>query len=152
MRIGAFMFTFVILRHKQVFGERWRFWTKSGAKRARCQKSTETQKIRRISLNRYDVTSHLDEFEDHFLTLKNAPHVILTCVVYETMVNEEDRACSTQDTPHLTMKHGASLSRFHQIKIQDFNIYTPHQRSRYAASKDGVRIFQNILILDPTRS
>ena len=114
MRIGAFMSTFVILRQKQVIGESWRFRTKRGAKRARCQKSTETQKIRRISLNRYDVTSYLDEFEDHFLTLKNTPHVILTCVAYETLVNEEDQACSTPDTPHQLLKNGASLPRFHQ--------------------------------------
>ena len=104
---------------KQEFGESWRFWTNYGAKRARCQKSTEIQKMRRISLNRYDAISYLDEFEDHCLTLKNAPHAILTCVAYETLVNEEDQACSTPDTPHILLIHGVSLSRFHQIKIQD---------------------------------
>ena len=56
--------------------------------------------MRRISLNRYDAISYFDEFEDHCLTLKNAPHVILTCVAYETLVKEEDQARSTPDTPH----------------------------------------------------
>ena len=137
-----FTFTFVILRQKQVIGESWRFWTKNGAKRARCQKSTGIQKIRRISLNRYDVTSYLDEFEDHCLTLKNTPHVILTCVAYETLVNEEDRACSTPDTPHLLLKNGASLPRFHQTKnprlqymrrIKDQD--TPHLKTVYEYSR-----------------
>ena len=58
--------------------------------------------MRRISLNRYDRISYLDEFEDHCLTLKNAPHVILTCVAYETLVKEEDQARSTPDTLHYT--------------------------------------------------
>ena len=58
--------------------------------------------MRRISLNRYASISYLDEFEDHFLTLKNAPHVILSCAAYETLVKEEDQARSTPDTPHYT--------------------------------------------------
>ena len=58
--------------------------------------------MRRISLNRYEAISYLDEFEDHCLTLKNVPHVILTCVAYETLVKEEDQARSTPDTPHNT--------------------------------------------------
>ena len=58
--------------------------------------------MRRISFNRYDATLYLDEFEDHCLTLKNAPHVILTCVTYETLVKEEDQARSTPDTLHYT--------------------------------------------------
>ena len=52
-----------------------------------------------ITLNRYAEISHLDEFEDHCLTLKNAPHAILACAAYETLVNEEGQACSTPDTP-----------------------------------------------------
>ena len=86
---------------KKEICETWRFWTNNGAKQARCQKSTEIQKMRHISLNRYDATSYLDEFEDHCLTLKNAPHLITTCAAYETLVNEEDPTCSTPNTPHL---------------------------------------------------
>jgi hypothetical protein len=56
--------------------------------------------MRRISLNRYATISYLDEFEDHFLTLKNVPHAILACAAYETLVNEEGQARSTPDTPH----------------------------------------------------
>ena len=58
--------------------------------------------MRRISLNRYAAIPYLDEFEDHFLTLKNAPHVIISCAAYETLVKEEDQARSTPDTPHYT--------------------------------------------------
>ena len=58
--------------------------------------------MRRISINRYAAISYLDEFEDHCLTLKNAPHVIISCAAYETPVNEEDQACSTPDMPHYT--------------------------------------------------
>ena len=70
-------------------------------------------------IKRYDATLYLDEFEDHCLTLKNAPHAILTCVAYETLVNEEDQACSTPDTPHTLLTYVTSLSRFHQMIIQD---------------------------------
>ena len=55
--------------------------------------------MRRITLNRYAAISYLNEFEDHCLSLKNVPHLIISCAVYETMVNEEDQACSTPDTP-----------------------------------------------------
>ena len=59
--------------------------------------------MRRISFNRYAAISYLDEFEDHCLTLKNAPHGILPCAAYETLVKEEDQARSTPDTPHYTI-------------------------------------------------
>ena len=109
--------------------------------------------MRRISLNRYDATLYLDEFEDHCLTLKNAPHAILTCVAYETLVNEEDQACSTPDTPHTLITIRRISIKISPDKDPRLLIYMRRiQRSRYAASKDGVRIFQNILILDPTRS
>ena len=58
--------------------------------------------MRRISLNGYAAISYLDEFEYHCLTLKNAPHVILSLAAYETLVKEEDQARSTPDTPHYT--------------------------------------------------
>ena len=58
--------------------------------------------MRRISLNKYVAISYLDEFEDHCLTMKNAPHVILSCAAYETLVKEEDQARCTPDTPHYT--------------------------------------------------
>ena len=86
--------------------------------------------MRRISLNRYDVISYLDEFEDHCLTLKNAPHAILTCVAYETLVNEEDQACSTPDTPHTLLTHGVSLSRFHQIWSKTAKGHAPHTKNK----------------------
>lgn len=102
MRTDALMFTLVIFRQKQVLCETWRFWTNYGAKQAKCQKSTEIQKMRRISLNRYIAISYLDEFEDHCLTLKNAPHAFLSCAAYETLVKEEYQARSTPDMPHYT--------------------------------------------------
>ena len=58
--------------------------------------------MRRMSLKRYAAISYLDEFEDHCLTLKNALQLILSCAAYKTLVNEEDQACSTPDTPHNT--------------------------------------------------
>ena len=86
--------------------------------------------MRRISLNRYAAISYLDEFEDHFLTLKNAPHAILACAAYETLVNEEDQACSTQDTPHhisdiwrITIKTSPDI-------IQDAKRHAPHTRNK----------------------
>ena len=85
--------------------------------------------MRRISLNRYAAISYLDEFEDHCLTLKNAPHVIIACAAYETLVNEEGQACSTPDTPH----HISDIQRI-TIKtspdvIQDANGHAPHTRT-----------------------
>ena len=41
------------------------------------EKSTQIKKIRRIILDRCAVLSYLDEFEDHFMTLKHAPHHII---------------------------------------------------------------------------
>ena len=108
--------------------------------------------MRRISHNRYDALSYLDEFEDHYLTLKNAPHVTLSCAAYETLVNEEDQACSTPDTPHYISNIWRITIKTSPETIQDTIGHAPHTRSSYAASEDGVRIFQNILILEPTRS
>ena len=86
--------------------------------------------MRHISLNRYAAISYLDEFEDHCLTLKNAPHAILACAAYETLVNEEGQACSTPDTPH----HISDIRRI-TIKtsldvIQDANEHAPHTRTK----------------------
>ena len=36
--------------------------------------------------------------------------------------------------------------------IQDVKEHAPHKETSYAASKGGVRIFQNLKILDPMRS
>ena len=108
--------------------------------------------MRRISLNRYAAISYLDEFEDHCLTLKNAPHVIISCAAYETLVNEEDQACSTPDTPHYTSDIRRITIQTAPDTIQDTEGHALQTRSRYAAYEDGVRIFQNILILDPTQS
>ena len=73
----------------------------------------------RISLNRYDAISYLDEFEDHCLILKNVPHVILTCVAYETLVKEEDQARSTPDTPHYTSDIRRITNKLSPDAIQD---------------------------------
>jgi hypothetical protein len=86
--------------------------------------------MRRIFLNRYVAISYLYEFEYHCLTLKNAPHAILACATYETLVNEEDQACSTPDTPH----HIADIWRI-TIKtsldvIQDAKGHAPHIRTK----------------------
>ena len=86
--------------------------------------------MRCISLNSYAAILYLDEFEDHCLTLKNAPHVILSCAARETLVNEEDQACSTTDTPH----HIADIWRI-TIKtspdiIQDAKRHAPHTRNK----------------------
>ena len=76
--------------------------------------------MRRISLNRYDATSYLDEFEDHCPTLKNAPHTILPCAAYETLVKEEDQARSTPDTPHYTPDIRRITNKISPDVIQDF--------------------------------
>ena len=76
--------------------------------------------MHRISLNRYDAISYLDEFGDHFLTLKNVPHVILTCVAYETLVKEEDQARSSLDTPHYTSDIWRINNKLSPDAIQDF--------------------------------
>ena len=76
--------------------------------------------MRRISLNGYATLSYLDEFEDHCLTLKNAPHVILTCLAYETLVKEEDQARSTPDTPDYTSYIRRITNKFSLDVIQDF--------------------------------
>ena len=68
----------------------------------------------------YDAISYLDEFEDHCLTLKNALHVILTCVTYETLVKEEDQARSTPDTPHYTSDIQRINNKLSPDAIQDF--------------------------------
>ena len=73
----------------------------------------------RISLNRYAAILYLDEFEDHCLILKNAPHVILACAAYETLVNEEDQARSTPDTPHYTSKRRRIIIKISPDTIQD---------------------------------
>ena len=99
--------------------------------------------MRRISLNRYDALSYLDEFEDHCLTLKNAPHVIIPGAAYETLVNEEDQACSTPDTPHYTSNIRRITIKNSPETIQDTEGHAPHKGTSYAASEDGVRIFQN---------
>lgn len=75
--------------------------------------------MRRISLNKYDAISYLDEFGDHCLTLKNAPHVILTCVAYETLVKEEDQACSTPDMPYYTSDIRHITNKISPDVIQD---------------------------------
>lgn len=84
--------------------------------------------MRRISLNRYAAILYLDEFKDHFLTLKNVPHAIIACDAYETLVNKEDQACSTPDTPHhisdirlITIKTSPDI-------IQDAEGHAPHAR------------------------
>ena len=66
--------------------------------------------------------------KDHFLTSKNAPHAILACAANETLVNEEDQACSTPDTPHhisdiwrITIKTSPDI-------IQDAEGHAPHTR------------------------
>ena len=74
----------------------------------------------RIILDRYAATSYLNEFEDHCLTLKNAPHVILSCAAYETLVNEEDQARSTPDTLHYT-------SDIRRITIKTSPEYNPRR-------------------------
>ena len=108
--------------------------------------------MRRISLNRYAAISYLDEFEDHCLTLKNAPHVIIPCAAYETLVKEEDQARSTPDPPHYTFDMRRISIKTSPELSKTSEGHAPHTRSSYAASKGGVRIFQNIIILDPTRS
>lgn len=108
--------------------------------------------MHRISLNRYVAISYLDEFEDHCLTLKNVPHVVLSCAIYETLFNEEDQACSTLDTPHYTSDVCRITIHTSPDTIQDTEGHALHTRSRYAASEDGIRIFQNMLILNPTQS
>ena len=65
------------------------------------EKSTEIQEMRRIILDKYAATSYLDDSEDHFLTLKNAPHLITTCAAHETLVNDQDPTCSTPNESHL---------------------------------------------------
>ena len=106
--------------------------------------------MRRIFINRYATISYLDEFEDHCLTLKNAPHGILPCAAYETLVNKEDQACYTPDTPHYTCDIRRITIKTSIDTIQDTEGHASHKDLSYAASEDGVRIFQNILILDPT--
>ena len=108
--------------------------------------------MRHISFNRYDAILYLDEFEDHCLTLKNAPHVILKYVVYETLVKEEDQARSTPDPPHYTFDMRRISIKTSPELSKTSEGHAPHTRTSYAASKGGVRIFQNIIILDPTRS
>ena len=81
------------------------------------EKSTEIQKIRRIILDRCAVLSYIDEFEDHCLTLKHAPHQIISYTAYETLVNEEDPTCSTPDTPH----HIINIPRIY-IKTSPYTI------------------------------
>ena len=130
MRIGALMFTLVILRYKQVIDETWRFWTNYGAKQKRCQKSTETQKIRCISHNRYAIISYVHEFQNHFLALKNAPHVTLSCAAYETLVKEEDQARSTPDTPHYTFDIRRITIKTSPNNIQDTREHAPHKRMK----------------------
>jgi hypothetical protein len=84
--------------------------------------------MRRISFNRYDATLYLDEFEDHCLTLKNAPHAILTCVAYETLVNEEDQACSTLDTPHTLITIRRISIKISPDQDPRLNIHAPHTK------------------------
>ena len=60
-----------------------------------------------------------------------------------------DQARSTPDTPQHTSNIRRITIKISQVTIQ---VHAPHTKSRYAASEDGVRIFLNILILDPTRS
>ena len=90
--------------------------------------------MRRISLNRYAAISYLDEFEDHCLTLKNAPHVIISCAAYETLVNEEDQARYTPDTPHYTSNIRRITIKTSPDTIQDTEGHASNTRSRYAAS------------------
>ena len=101
-------------------------------------KSLLKSKRRRIILDRYAVPSYLDEFEDHCLTLKNAPHQIISCAAYETLVNEEDQACSTPDTPHYTSDIRRITIKTSPDTIQDTQGHAPHKDSRYAASEYGV--------------
>ena len=114
------------------------------------EKSTEIKEIRRIILNKCVVLSYLDEFEDHCLTLKNPPHQIISCAAYETLVNEEDPTCSTPDMPHQNIDIRRITIKTSPNTIQDTEEQARHKDSRYAASEDGVRIFQNIIILDQT--
>jgi hypothetical protein len=84
--------------------------------------------MRRISLNRYATISYLDEFEDHCLTLKNAPHAIMVYAAYETLVNEEDQACSTPDTPqHISDIRRITIKTSPDI-IQDAKGHAPNKR------------------------
>ena len=53
-------------------------------------------------MNQVGKVCWVEEIKDHCLTLKHAPHLILSCVAYETLVNEEEPTCSTPDTPHRT--------------------------------------------------
>ena len=84
--------------------------------------------MRRIILDRYAATSCLDEFEDHCLTLKNAPHLITTCAAYETLVNEEEPTCSTPDTPHLSINMRRITIKTSPDIIQDAKGHAPHTR------------------------
>ena len=70
--------------------------------------------ICRIIIDRYAVSSYLDEFEDHCLNLKNAPHVIISCAAYETLVNEEDLTYLLQIRRITFLTYGVSISRLHQ--------------------------------------
>ena len=96
--------------------------------------------MRRISLNRYAAILYLDEFKDHCLTLKNAPHAILACAAYETLVNEEDQACSTPDTPHYNIDIRRIIIKTSPNIIQDAEGHAPHRYSRYTASEDGNKL------------
>ena len=84
--------------------------------------------MRRISLNRYDAISYLDEFEDHCLTLKNAPHAIMSFAAYETLV-KEDQARSTPDTLHHTSNIRRITIKISQVIIQDGKGHAPHTRT-----------------------
>ena len=106
------------------------------------KKSTELKEIRRIILDRYAVLSYLDKFEDHCLTLKNAPHVLISCAAYETLVNEEDLTYLLQIRRITFLTYDASISRLHQrlskilkdmhcIEIQ----VTPHLKTVYKYSR-----------------
>ena len=86
--------------------------------------------MRRISFNRYAAISYLDEFEDHCLTLKNAPHVILSCATYESLVNEEDQARSTPDPPHYTFDIRRISIKTSPDTIQDTDGHAPDTRMK----------------------
>lgn len=94
--------------------------------------------MRRISLNRYAAISYLDEFEDHFLTLKmhrmefyHAPHMKLWSKKKIKLVLLQIRRITQ-------LTYGVSLSRLHQKQSKTTEGHAPHKDSSYAASKGGV--------------
>jgi hypothetical protein len=68
------------------------------------------------------------------------------------LLSNEEQTCSTPDTPHYSFDIWCITIKTSPNTIQGTEGHAAHKDSRYATSEDGVRIFQNILILDHTRS